>query len=113
MYLVNFTRFHLRDEHADSVLSARRRWGHDHKCNDRFRGGLLVALDDGEWLDIAIWERPDRPEAALLDRAAPNEFVDRLDGMLVEILGLETGTLMHADPTRDRTTHRDPLRSTV
>jgi hypothetical protein len=102
MYLVSFTRFHVRDEHAEPVLSARRRWSDECHNSDRFHGGLLVALDGEEWLDIAIWEQPEQPGATSHDAAPASEFVDHLDGRIVEILGLETGSLVYADPTRAR-----------
>jgi hypothetical protein len=103
MYLVNFTRFHVPDEQAEPVLSARRQWSAERTDSGPFRGGLLVALDDQEWLDIAIWEQPDqRPASNRLD-AVESEFVDRLDGSRVEILGLESGSLVFADPTPDQT----------
>jgi hypothetical protein len=100
MYLVNFTRFQIRDEHAEPVLSARRRWSAERTNSGRFRGGLLVALDGEEWLDIAIWDQPEQSAASSCRDVIESEFVDRLDGSRVEILGLETGSLVFADPTR-------------
>jgi hypothetical protein len=103
MYLVNFTRFHVRGDHAEPVLSARREWSAERTNNDRFLGGLLVALDDEEWLDIAIWDQPAQSPAASRPAVIESEFVDRLDGSRVEILGLESGSLVFADPTGDHT----------
>lgn len=103
MYIVNFTRFHLRDEHAEPVLSARRDWSAERPVGGRFRGGLLVALHGEEWLDIAIWEQPERSRGSSGGDALESEFVDRLDGSGLEILGLEIGSLVFADPIRDQT----------
>lgn len=103
MCVVNFTRFHVRDEHAEPVLTARQEWSAEHTDGSRLRGGLLVALDGQEWLDIAIWEQPEQAPASSRDDAIESEFVDRLDGSHVEILGLEIGTLVFADPTGDQT----------
>ena len=99
MYLVNFTRFHVRGAHAPPVLVARRRWSAEFRENERFHGGLLVALEGHEWLDIAIWEQPPDARAAGRDAFPDSEFVDRLNSPRVEILGLETGSLVFADPT--------------
>jgi hypothetical protein len=108
MYLVNFTRFHVRDEqHTEPVLSERRKWSAERSDGGRFRGGLLVALDGEEWLDIAIWEQPEQPSSWNHRDAIESEFVDRLDGSRVEILGLETGSLVFADPTRGQTPRND------
>jgi hypothetical protein len=101
MYLVNFTRFQVRDERLEPVLSARREWSATRTDSGRFRGGLLVVLDDEEWLDIAIWEQPERSSASRGPTAVESEFVDQLDGSRVEILGLETGSLVFADPARE------------
>lgn len=106
MYLVNFTRFHVGDRHAQRLLSARREWSLERAGGDRFRGGLLVALDGEEWLDVAIWERGEQSQrgeqspGASPCASAESEFLDRLDGSRVEILGLETGDLVFADPMR-------------
>lgn len=99
MYLVNFTRFHVHGEHPALVLTARRQWSADSRGNERFHGGLLIALDGHEWLDIAIWEQPPDARAAGRDAFPDSEFVDRLNSPSVEILGLETGSLVFADPT--------------
>jgi hypothetical protein len=99
MYLVNFTRFHVPEENAPPVLTARRRWSADCRGNERFHGGLLVALDGHEWLDVAIWEQPTNARPAGRDALPDSEFVDRLRSPSVEILGLETGSLVFADQT--------------
>lgn len=75
------------------MLEARRAWTSECEAYEHFRGGLLVALEDGEWLDISIWERP-RP----LDGRGPDEppivdFMDRVDGPGMEILGQESGVV--------------------
>jgi hypothetical protein len=103
MYVVNFTRFHVQDEHLEPVLSARREWSAECTNSGWFRGGLLVALDGEEWLDIAIWDQPEQSQAPTRHDAIESEFVDRLDGSGVEILGLEIGSLVFADATRDQT----------
>lgn len=89
MYLVDFTRFRVRGEAQEPLLRAHRAWMAECAASDRFRGGLLVALDDGEWLDVAIW----RSQA--VDRRSPRdarcELVDQIDWADPEILGQETG----------------------
>jgi hypothetical protein len=61
-----------------------------------------VALDDEEWLDIAIWDQSAQSPTSSHRAVIESEFVDRLDGSRVEILGLESGSLVFADPTRDQ-----------
>ena len=90
------------------MLSARRQWSAKRTDSDRFRGGLPVALDDDEWLDIAIWEQPEHPPAASRHDAVESEFVDGLDGSRVEILGLERGSLVFADRTRHQAAPNNP-----
>jgi hypothetical protein len=96
MYLVEFTRFRIRGQDDEPLLQAHRAWSAECSASDRFRGGLLVALEDGEWLDIAIWRRDTEASSSL--GGARHELVDQIDWAGTEILGLETGVLA-ADPT--------------
>jgi hypothetical protein len=96
MYLVDFTRFRVREDDQEPLLQAHRAWRAECSASDRFRGGLLVALEDGEWLDVAIWRRDTKAFSSL--GGARRELVDQIDWAETEILGRETGVLA-ADPT--------------
>jgi hypothetical protein len=93
MQIVCFTRFHVRGEPLEPMLEARRAWTSDCEACDAFRGGLLVALADGDWLDISIWDPPETEDVERLTDTSLVEFVDRIGGPGAEILGQESGVL--------------------
>lgn len=91
MQVVHFTRFQVPGSAAEEVFAARRAWR--SKCGgcEQFRGGLLVALGDGEWLDISLWEEPPGKLAGATGPVV--DFVDRIDAAGTEILGQESGVM--------------------
>ena len=93
MQAVHFTRFRVRHEDPEPVLEARRAWSSACEGDKRFRGGLLVALEDGEWLDISVWEQTPLPGRGGPPQAPPLDFMDRVVGVGTEILGQECGLL--------------------
>lgn len=94
----HFTRFTVRGDARESVIDARRTWTAEHEEGGaRFRCGLLVALGDGEWLDVSIWDQPSSPDGGPEEDAAPAEFIDRIEGPGTEILGQETGLVAWID----------------
>ena len=92
MDVINFTRFHVRGEADEPVLEAHRAWVSQWSADERFHGGPLVVLEDGEWLDVAIW-RQLPPELARADVLPPSALLDRLEGADIEVLGQERGVL--------------------
>jgi hypothetical protein len=92
MEIINFTRFYVRGEADEPVLEAHRAWVSESSSNERFQGGVLVALEDGDWLDVAIWSQP-APDLARVDELPPTALLDRFDGADIEILGQERGVL--------------------
>ena len=92
MDTVNFTRFRVRGELPDALLDARRAWTAECQGCDRFRGAMLIALEEGEWLDISIWDQPSADGAARPPEP-PIDFIDRIEDRGTEILGQESGRL--------------------
>ena len=93
MQAVHFTRFRVRGEDPEPVLKARRAWTVASHGDERFRGGLLVALEDREWLDISVWEQTPLPGRGGPPQSPPLDFMDRVVGVGTEILGQECGLL--------------------
>jgi hypothetical protein len=96
MTVVQFTRFRPLDEHESDLLAIRR--SSLERCraeHPEFREALLVRLENGDWLDVALWEVQDAgggtPPTPLVQ--ARNDFFERID----DLLGEELGTLV-ADP---------------
>jgi hypothetical protein len=86
----------VRGETRQPVLEAHRALISECSEHARFRGGLLVELEDGEWLDVAIWnQEADRSGPA---RVSLCDLVDRIDWADTEILGQETGSLAGGCP---------------
>jgi hypothetical protein len=106
MPTAQFTRFRVRRETVPSVLDARRAWVTEAQACQSFRGGLLVALEDGEWLDVSIWDLAPPGVQAGAKPSAGAEFVDRIDSRHVEILGQESGTVTSIDSERTHTGDR-------
>jgi hypothetical protein len=92
MDVINFTRFHVRGEAGASVLEAHRDWVSDSSANERFQGAVLVALEDGEWLDVAIWSEQE-PDLTVVDGLPPSALLDRFQGAEIEVIGQERGVL--------------------
>ena len=101
MQAVHFTRFRVRSEDPEPVLKARRAWTVASHGDERFRGGLLVALEDREWLDISVWEQTPPPDRGGRPQAPPLDFMDRVGGLGTEILGQECGLLALYDAPPD------------
>ena len=82
---VEFVRFHLRPDETSSVLEARRAWSAAHRGGDGYLGGLLVAFDDDEWLEITVWDEALPPEPVSTDGAGAG-FVDGIASPRTEIV---------------------------
>ena len=70
-------------------------------------GGLLVAFDDDEWLEITVWDEVLPREPASSDGAGI-AFVDTIAGPRTEIVGQETGELALVDPLTPPGTNASP-----
>jgi hypothetical protein len=101
MQAVHFTRFRVRCEDPEPVLKERRAWSSACHGDERFRGGLLVALEGGEWLDITVWEQTPPLDHGGQPQAPPLDFLDRVGGLGTEILGQECGLLALYDTRPD------------
>lgn len=93
MSIVQFTRFRVAARREPAVLEARR--ASLRACDGsepELRRAYLIRLEDGEWLDIAVWAG--EPETEVFDdpaRAASRAaFYDQLD----ELVGEETGIVV-------------------
>ena len=102
MQAVHFTRFRVRSEDPEPVLKARRAWSSACHGDERFRGGLLVALEDGEWLDISVWEQTPPADGGGQQQGPPLDFMDRVAGVGTEFLGQECGVLALYDTRPDK-----------
>lgn len=61
-----------------------------------FRAGLLVRLEDGDWLDISVWDggADGDVQPGYLPLGARTNFIGQLDGLL----GDESGVLVSGFP---------------
>jgi hypothetical protein len=57
----------------------------------------LVRLDDGTWLDVLTWSRPDG-EQRLMERAAEFDAVTRMHDLLVDVEEPLRGEIIHTSP---------------
>ena len=94
---VEFVRFHLHPDETPSVLEARRAWSAARRGGGQYLGGLLVAFNDDEWLEITVWEEALPREPVSTDGAGAG-FLDGIAGPGTEIVGQETGDLALVDP---------------
>jgi hypothetical protein len=94
MRIVQFTRFFLPDSQEQSMLAARA--VSVESCREAFpdlRDVLLVRMEGGEWLDIAVWERhalggePGSTEG-FPPSEARDDFFSRIDQLIGEECGL-------------------------
>ena len=99
MTIVQFTRFRTTPQREPIVLKARQ--ASLRACRGaqpELRAAYLIRLDDGEWLDIAVWAG--RPGAEAFDdpaqAASRAAFYDQID----ELLGEESGILVRQDAGR-------------
>jgi hypothetical protein len=60
-------------------------------------GAQLVRLDDGSWLDVLTWSRPDG-EQRLMARAAGFDAITTLHDLLVEVEAPLRGEIIHTSP---------------
>jgi hypothetical protein len=104
---VEFVRFRVHPEETSSVLDARRAWSAARRGGDQYLGGLLVALDEDEWLEITVWDEVLPREPASSDGAGI-AFVDTIAGPRTEIVGQETGELALVDPLTPPGTNASP-----
>ena len=93
MSIVQFTRFRVAPDRKAAVLAARQSALRACQGSEPvLRAAYLVRLDDGEWLDIAVWDS--RPGNEAFDdpvqAASRAVFYERLD----ELLGEECGILV-------------------
>jgi hypothetical protein len=57
-------------------------------------GAQLVRLDDGAWLDVLTWSRPDG-EQRLMARAAEFDAITKMHDLLVEVEEPLRGEILH------------------
>jgi hypothetical protein len=97
VYVVNFTRFRVRGEPATAVIQARRACAGELVGDAHYGAGMLVELENGEWLDISIW-RWQTPHERMPADSPLVEFVDRIAGPGTEIFGQESGRVVYGQP---------------
>ena len=107
MTVVQFTRFRVTAQRERAVLAAR------PAALQVCRGGTpvleaayLVRLGDGDWLDIAVWAG--RPAVDASDDPAPAASRGAFYGQIDELLGEESGILVHPDPVPQPTVQVPP-----
>lgn len=96
---MQFTRFRVPPGREPAVLAARRaslqacRGTEPGLC-----GAYLIRLDDGEWLDIAMWAA--QPGSDVFDDPRQAAARAAFYGQIDELVGEECGILVHqgADP---------------
>src|SRR5215469_9757451 len=93
MSIVQFTRFRVTAGREPAVLKARQASLRAcHGCEPELRRAYLVRLEDGEWLDIAVWAGPSDTEAF----DDPGQAASRAAfyGQIDELVGEECGVLV-------------------
>jgi hypothetical protein len=94
MAVVQFTRFGAAVEHHGLLVAAWRTSVEACRtAHPALLEALLVQVDGGEWLDIAIWASP----GALTADASPNAR-DEFFGAIEELMGEEMGVVMAGTP---------------
>ena len=91
MRTVQFLRFRLPPGGETRLLEAHRAGVESCRTSyEAFRAGFLVRLEDGDWLDISVWDGPpdgdDQPDYPPL--GARTDFISQLDGLLGDENGL-------------------------
>ena len=93
MSIVQFTRFRVTADREPAVLAARQACLRACRGSEpELRGAYLVRLDDGEWLDIAVWGG--QPGAEAFDDPAQAASRAAFYGQIEELVGEESGILV-------------------
>jgi hypothetical protein len=96
MSWVDFVRFRVRPARAESLLSARAGAIEALRSRPGFRAAHLVRLEQGEWLDVIVWDGAEAAAEPFQTGADLPEVVEYMDHMS-EILGEERGILIEGD----------------
>ena len=93
MSIVHFTRFRVTAGREPAVLEARQASLRACQGSEpELRRAYLVRLDDGEWLDIAVWAG--QPGTGALADPAQAACRTAFYGQIDELLGEECGILV-------------------
>ena len=96
MSLVDFVRFRVSPGRAESLLSARSGAIEAFRRRRGLRAAYLVKLEQGEWLDVFVWEGDEAATDSFPTGADLPEVVGYMDHM-TEVLGEERGILVEGD----------------
>lgn len=96
MPLVDFVRFRVSPNRAQSLSAARAGAIEALRTRPGFRAAYLVELEGGEWLDVMVWDGDEAatdPFKTGPDLPAVAAYAD----LMAEVLGEERGVLIHGD----------------
>ena len=93
---VDFVRFRVSPGRAESLLSARSGAIEAFRRRRGLRAAYLVKLEQGEWLDVIVWDGDEAATETFTTGADLPEVVEYMDHM-TDILGEERGILIDAD----------------
>jgi hypothetical protein len=96
MSWVDFVRFRVSPGRTESLLSARSGAIEAFRSRRGLRAAYLVKLEQGEWLDVIVWDGDEAASESFKTGADLPEVVGYLDHM-TEVLGEERGILIDAD----------------
>jgi hypothetical protein len=96
MAWVDFVRFRVSPSRAESLLSARSGAIEAFRSRPGLRAAYLVKLEQGEWLDIIVWDGDQVATDSFRAGAGLPEVAGYLDHM-AEVLGEERGILIGGD----------------
>jgi hypothetical protein len=96
MSWVDFVRFRVSPTGAESLLSARAGAIEAFRSRRGLRAAYLVELEEGEWLDVIVWDGDEGASDSFKTGADLPEVVGYLDHM-TEVLGEERGILIDGD----------------
>jgi quinol monooxygenase YgiN len=90
---VELTRFKVAPDRVEALLAARPGMLADFRADrEGFLGARLIALPDGEWLDIVEW-RSSADFAASRAKGANLPGIAAFFAAIDELVGIEEGTL--------------------
>jgi hypothetical protein len=115
MKIVQFTRFQVQSDQEAPMLAAQMASTDACRAQHRdLRDVLLIRLDSGDWLDVAVWASNETGSPAVqADKTGPPESArDDFFGQVEGLVGQERGVIVACSPGAPHEKHQpQPERS--